>query len=208
MNSIIPIFPLNIVLFPGAKYPLHIFEERYKKMVSNSIETGEGFGMVSKIDLDISHVGCYVIVDKVLKEYENGSMDILVKGIERFEIITKSYNADGYMEAAINTYSDSSSSEYDRIVYEKAVTLFREIIDKTSIDLGKSFWNNLEKTSLKSFKLAEKSGLNIKQQQSLLSFQSENKRLGFLLEHFEKIDDYLDQSQAIREIIAGDGYLN
>ena len=207
MKEIIPIFPLNIVMYPGAKYPLHIFEERYKKMVRNSIFSGEGFGMVSKIDLEISNIGCYVKVDKVIKQYENGSMDIFVEGIERFEIITKSYNPDGYMEAAVTSFRDAHEDKNINTITE-AMSKFREIINRTSIELEDSFWKKLETADLKSFKLAEKSGLSIKQQQNILGIKSENKRIEYLLEHFKKIEIYLEESKAIRELIAGDGYIN
>lgn len=208
MKEIIPIFPLNIVMFPGAKYPLHIFEERYKKMVRNSIFTGLGFGIVSKIDLEISNIGCYVLVDKVIKQYENGSMDIFVEGIQRFEIITRSYNPDGYMEAAVIPYNDAPDESKNQNSIEEALSKFRNIINKTTIDLEKSFWKRLESAELKSFKLAEKSGLNIKQQQNILTYQSENERIEFLLNHFDKIEKYMEESKAIRELIAGDGYIN
>ena len=200
MKEIIPIFPLNIVMYPGAKYPLHIFEERYKKMVRNSILSGEGFGIVSKIDLEISNVGCYVLLDRILKQYDNGSMDIIVDGIERFQILSKTFNPDGYIEAAVIQYNDTPEEVKNQHSTEQALQKFKNIINKTTIEL--------EKAELKSFKLAEKSGLNIKQQQNMLDIKSENSRIDFLLEHFQKIESYLIESQAIREIIAGDGYIN
>jgi len=68
--------------------------------------------------------------------------------------------------------------------------------------------DTLEKTNLKSFKIAEKSGLSILQQQELLNFRSENKRLSYLLDHFEKLEQKLELNKQTREIILGDGYLN
>lgn len=208
MKHIIPIFPLNIVMFPGSKYPLHIFEERYKKMVNNSIASGDGFGIVSKIDLEITNIGCYVIVDQVIKKHENGSMDIFVKGIERFEIITRSFHHLGYLEAAVSLYDDAPDEEKNLFFVEEALQKFKGIINKASIELENSFWNNLETAEIKSFKLAEKSGLNLKQQQAILNSQSENKRIEFLLEHFKKVEAYIEKSKVISELIAGDGYLN
>ena len=195
-------------MFPGAKYPLHIFEERYKKMVNSSITSGEGFGIVSKIDLEIANVGCYVLVDKVIKKYDNGSMDIFVKGIERFEIVTRSYNHNGYMEASVTSYYDAPDDENISLSTIEALKKFKDIINKASIELEESFWKNLETAETKSFKLVEKSGLNIKQQQAILTTQSENKRIKFLLEHFEKIESYIEESKAINKLIVGDGYLN
>ena len=79
---------------------------------------------------------------------------------------------------------------------------------KTEIKLDESFWSNLEKTDLKSFKLAEKSGLNLKQQQNILNYQSEHERINYLLEHYEKVEKYLESGDAMRIIISGDGYVN
>ncbi len=204
----IPLFPLNLVIYPGAKYPLHIFEDRYKIMINKSINDNEPFGIVSKIDLEISKVGCLVNVDSVLKIYENGSMDIIVNGLERFKILSTSFHKDGYMLAEKEKYFDLDNLGYNISVYEKTLDIFTNILDRTAIELGQSFWTSLESAKIKSFKLAEKSGLNLEQQQTLLSLQSENKRLDFLLEHFEKIDNYLDSNQTVKDIIAGDGYLN
>ncbi len=204
----IPLFPLNLVIYPGAKYPLHIFEERYKVMINRSINDNEPFGIVSKIDLEISKIGCLVNVDSVLKIYENGSMDVIVNGLERFKILSTSFHKDGYMLAEKEKYYDLDRANYNITTYEKAVDIFTNILDRTSIELGQSFWSSLDSAKIKSFKLAEKSGLNLEQQQELLALQSENKRLNFLLEHFEKIDTYLDNNQTVKDIIAGDGYLN
>ena len=208
MRSSIPIFPLNIVIYPGSKYPLHIFEERYKKLINRCISTRKGFGIVAKIDLEISKIGCIVEVKKIFKKYENGSMDILVEGSDRFSIFSTLLHSDGYLEAEFESYSDNQFSEEDSFIYDQILGKFRHILDKTEIRLEESFWKKLETTSLKSFKIAEKSGLNLKQQQNLLVIQNENDRLNYLLKHFERVEIYLDRSEAMREIISGDGYIN
>ena len=66
MNSV-PIFPLNLVVFPGSKYPLHIFEERYKILINRCLEDNSGFGIVALIDKKISDVGVFVKVNQVIK---------------------------------------------------------------------------------------------------------------------------------------------
>ena len=92
MNNKIPIFPLNIVIFPDSSYPLHIFEERYKRMLKRSLENNEEFGIVSKIDLEISHIGCMAKISEIVKTYENGSTDIIIKGGARFNIISQNFH--------------------------------------------------------------------------------------------------------------------
>ena len=108
MNKSIPIFPLNLVVFPFSKVPLHIFEERYKKMINKCIDEKTGFGIVSLILSEMSKVGSYVEIVKVERKKENGEMDIIVKGINRFRILKKINHTDGYIVATIDEYNDDS----------------------------------------------------------------------------------------------------
>lgn len=203
----LPLFPLEIVLFPKSKYPLHIFEEHYKIMVNESIEYNQPFGIVSVIDSQISSVGTYTSVAKVVKEYQNGSKDIVVKGGERFLIHHKESHRDGYNTGEVSEYNDSGF-DLDFESYSKTYEHFNRILNITEIKLEESYWRNLENTSFKSFKMAEKSGLDLKQRQKLLEMKSENERLKFLEEHFERINIYLDRREGVKDIISGDGYLD
>lgn len=82
-ERIIPLFPLGIVALPGAPIPLHIFEERYKEMISRCIEQGRVFGIVLFSGERMADAGCTVRVLEVLKRYDDGRMDILTREIER-----------------------------------------------------------------------------------------------------------------------------
>ena len=79
--SRIPIFPLNLVVFPDSKYPLHIFEERYKILIEKCLREKTGFGIVASFERKISDVGVYVIIDSVVKVYDNVESDIVVDGL-------------------------------------------------------------------------------------------------------------------------------
>jgi Lon protease-like protein len=202
-----PIFPLEIVLFPNSKYPLHIFEERYKIMVNQSIENDDPFGIVSSIDSKISNVGTLCRVYEVTKEYDNGSMDIIVEGEDRFFINYKEMHSSGYLTADIVEYNDEDYN-IDFEKYNNTFGKFKSILNKTEIKLDQNYWHALESASHKSFKMAEKSGLDLKQRQKLLEMQNENQRLQYLQEHFERINTYLDRRSEIDDIVAGDGYIN
>ena len=208
MNPKIPIFPLNLVMYPGALYPLHIFEERYKKLINWCRKENEGFGIISKIDSEISTVGCYVELVEVYNIFDNGSMDILVKGIERFQTKSTELHPEGYIEADVVMYGDAESLIFDDPLVGKTVEKFKDVLDRTEIDLDGKYWKRFEEANLKSYKIAEKSGLNLKQQQSLLSLRSEKDRLKYLFDHFERIEEFLDKSETMKSIIAGDGYIN
>lgn len=82
----IPLFPLNTVLFPGAALPLHIFEERYREMVGECLTEDKAFGVVHADGEQMSIVGCAAKVVRVVQRYDDGRMDILCEGGQRFEI--------------------------------------------------------------------------------------------------------------------------
>src|SRR5216117_2799745 len=83
----IPLFPLNVVLLPGAELPLHIFEPRYRQMVKDCLEEKSEFGMILSLDKGVARVGCTAEIMQVTKRYENGRMDILTVGRAPFRVV-------------------------------------------------------------------------------------------------------------------------
>jgi len=83
----IPLFPLNVVLFPGQTVPLHIFELRYREMTRYCIDTKSCFGIVFVNDGKMARTGCSALIVKTLKEYEDGRSDILTVGQSAFHLI-------------------------------------------------------------------------------------------------------------------------
>src|ERR1700730_2323787 len=83
----IPLFPLNVVLLPGADLPLHIFEPRYRQMVSRCLDDRSEFGMLLSLPKGIVRVGCTAEIIEVVKRYEDGRMDILAVGRAPFRIV-------------------------------------------------------------------------------------------------------------------------
>tara|TARA_B100001250_G_scaffold410345_1_gene436606 strand:+ start:1021 stop:1605 length:585 start_codon:yes stop_codon:yes gene_type:complete len=92
--DILPLFPLQLVLLPYEILPLHIFESCYKRMVKNSLENEQPFGIVLKDENGVYKTGCRVEIIKVLQEYPNGESDIIVKGIERFKVVSTEKDGD------------------------------------------------------------------------------------------------------------------
>jgi len=207
MKNTIPIFPLNLVVFPDSKYPLHIFEERYKILIQKCLQDNSGFGIVASIDKRISDVGVYVKVTGILKTYLNGELDIVVQGVERFLINATSLHADGYYIADVEKYDDENIIVDPRL-NDELQSEFEEIVELANYKLEDAFWNNLKNTNLKSYKIAEKSGLTYEQQQELLILKNENERLSYLINYFILIKDKVDRAETLKRIIINDGYLN
>src|SRR5271169_3458618 len=82
-----PIFPLDLVLLPGTPLPLHIFEPRYKEMIAECLDQKKPFGVVRASDEGVADIGCTAEITSVTKKYDDGRMDILTRGVERFEVI-------------------------------------------------------------------------------------------------------------------------
>jgi ATP-dependent Lon protease len=90
----LPIFPLNTVLFPGAILPLHIFEERYKKMIEYAVDNGNLFGLSYRSNAaigretppEVGSVGCVAQIN-ALMPLESGRMNIVSSGLVRYRVI-------------------------------------------------------------------------------------------------------------------------
>ncbi|MFW5708671.1 MAG: LON peptidase substrate-binding domain-containing protein [Chloroflexota bacterium] len=106
----IPLFPLNMVLFPGMPINLHIFEERYKLMVNECIDNRQPFGVVliANGQDDTSHsaephlIGCTAQITQV-QPLQEGRMNITAIGRERFQIVSFNYEKP-YLSGAAETY--------------------------------------------------------------------------------------------------------
>src|SRR5205807_355 len=83
------LFPLDVVLFPGAPLPLHIFEPRYKEMIGECLEAKSPFGLVRAHDDSnaVAGIGCSAEILNVIKRYDDGRLDILTTGRRRFEVL-------------------------------------------------------------------------------------------------------------------------
>ena len=87
MDALIPLFPLDVVLFPGTPLPLHIFEPRYKEMIGECLAQQRAFGVVRAIEQGLAEVGCTAEIVTVVKEYPDGRLDLVTEGRKRFELL-------------------------------------------------------------------------------------------------------------------------
>ena len=84
-----PLFPLGLVLLPQELVPLHIFEERYKVMISECLEQDGEFGIVWLSDEGLKSIGCACVVERVLERAPDGRMNILVVGSQPFRLLRR-----------------------------------------------------------------------------------------------------------------------
>jgi Lon protease-like protein len=122
-SRLIPLFPLQVVVFPRTPLPLHIFEERYKEMVGNAIRENSEFGMVLAKGEGIVNAGCTVSVEKVVHMHPDGRMDILTRGQRRFEIHSLDEEKD-YLQAEVSFFDDDDFAPVPADLREQAIAQF------------------------------------------------------------------------------------
>ena len=176
----LPLFPLELVLLPFEELPLHIFESRYKRMVSNSINKNKSFGIVYRSDNDIFEFGCIAKVSKVVKTYAGGESDIIVKGFSRFQI-TDTFYKDDLSIGKVKIFNDYELEDIKKI---------NEIHDnylKILLKLG--ITNTLDKDldKKKSFEFIQKILLPVHLKKILISNNNEEDRIAIINEIFTKI---------------------
>ena len=104
-SALLPLFPLQVVVFPGTPLPLNIFEERYKELVGDAIRDNSEFGIVLAREDGIVNAGCTVIVEKLTEMFPDGRMNVLTRGKRRFEVL--SLNEDKtYLQAEVRYFED------------------------------------------------------------------------------------------------------
>ncbi|MBZ5577389.1 MAG: LON peptidase substrate-binding domain-containing protein [Acidobacteriia bacterium] len=125
-SGLIPLFPLNVVVFPRTALPLHIFEERYKEMVGNAIRDNSEFGIVLAQEDGIVNAGCTVVVEKVTQMYPDGRMDIVTRGRRRFEIQSLNEEKD-YLQAEVTFFDDDDLSQTPHEVRDQALSYYQDL---------------------------------------------------------------------------------
>ena len=172
MNDKIPIFSLPLVLLPGEKLPLHIFEEKYKKMIEYCLKNNKKFGIINSKNNDSLIIGCTASIDQVVGgENESREYDILVSGTERF--IVKSYNtSEDYKQAYVKTWNDIDDT-IDEVLLQEANVFLYEVLLKLGAS-SKIPQINMPKSS---FEIASMLDIDKRAKKILLKSQSENDRL-------------------------------
>jgi len=127
-KRLLPLFPLHVVVFPRTQMPLHIFEDRYKLMVGDAIREKSEFGIVLAKEEGIVNAGCTVVVEKVLKQYDDGRMDVMTRGQRRFEIVVLNEEMD-YLRGEVEYFDDDDSAPAAPEITHKALDQYKNLLE-------------------------------------------------------------------------------
>lgn len=172
----LPLFPLSVVLLPATPLPLHIFEDRYKVMMSELIPARAEFGVVMAKDDGIVNVGCSATIDRVLQRYPDGRLDLIAIGRRRFRVVSLDDDKP-YLRAAVEYFNDDEAGDVPTDLRRRAIAGFERLrqIEEPNLVIEPS----LEAPQL-SFQLTQFIS-DLDKRQTVLSLRSETERLEFLL---------------------------
>jgi Lon protease-like protein len=128
------LFPLPLVLMPTERLPLHIFEERYKELIAECLDSGADFGLVLATgDGAVHEVGTRATIDEVLDVLEDGAMNVIVRGGDRFRLLELT-SGHSYTTCLVEPIDDTDEPADPEDV-ARAVELFRSLAEETDSDV-------------------------------------------------------------------------
>jgi ATP-dependent Lon protease len=198
----IPLFPLDVVLLPGADLPLHIFEPRYREMVRRCIDEKSEFGMLLALQKGIVHVGCSAEIVEVAKRYNDGRMDILTVGRTPFRVV-QLFTENPLLEGEVDYLEDRETRADARVrrelveLYEACHTL---IFDDYPKNIGDTAQENL------SYIVAGTLPMDLLWKQQILELRCEADRQERLVAYLREWAPHLQKSEAMRQRAGGNGH--
>ena len=202
----IPLFPLNVVLLPGAILPLHIFEPRYRQMVRRCVEEKCEFGVLLALPKGIVRVGCSAEVTEVMKRYNDGRMDILTVGRSPFRIVDL-VNGDGYandelLEGDVD-FLDDREHRTDARTKNDLMQLYEVCHTLVFDDYPRNI--EAEATEYLSFAVAATLPVDLMWKQQLLELRSEADRQERLVGYLREWAPHLQKQEKSRARAGGSG---
>ena len=202
----ISLFPLNVVLLPGATLPLHIFEPRYRQMVRHCVDNQSEFGVLLGLPKGIVRVGCAAQITEVLKRYNDGRMDIITVGRSPFRI-TQLVNADAYAKDALLEgdvdFLDDRDARVDARLQSELTRLYEVCHTLVFDDYPRNI--EAEATEYLSFVVAATLPLDLMWKQQLLELRSEADRQERLVGYLREWAPHLQKQEKSRARAGGSG---
>jgi uncharacterized protein len=202
MTNFIPIFPLGIVVYPGEALNLHIFEPRYKQLISECHTTNKPFGIPTVIDNKVQDYGSLVEITNMSKVYDNGEMDIKTKGVRIFRIleIIKEVPDKLYSGAIVN-YPDN----YEKGNPQVMVKVMQSIRDLHELLKVKKEFKK-DDSDIKCYEVAHHIGLSLEEEYELLGLFDERQRQEYLKRHLTRVIPLVAGMEQLKDKIKLNGH--
>jgi Lon protease-like protein len=203
VTNFIPVFPLNIVVYPGETLNLHVFEPRYKQMIRECLDEKKPFGIPPVVEKNLWDIGTLIEITELAKEHADGTMDIRTKGVSVFRILHRMDEIpDKLYSGAIVTYPpnvmETGDTTLARNIVAEVQRLYALLNVSDKFPVGKEF--------MLSYELAHLVGLSLEQEYELLGIFTELQRLEYLRRHLNSIVPVIRELENIKERIQRNGH--
>ena len=202
MTNFIPIFPLGIVVYPGESLNLHIFEPRYKQLITECNAAGKPFGIPAVIENRLQDYGTVVRIKEITTTYENGEMDIKTQGEKVFRIleVIKEIPEKLYSGAIVNYPVNHEQGSAETM--KRVVNSIKEL--HKLLNVKKDF--NKEDEQLTTYDLAHHVGFSLQEEYELLNLLHERQRQEYLKRHLVKTIPMVSQMESLKEKVKLNGH--
>jgi len=202
MTNFIPIFPLGIVVYPGEELNLHIFEPRYKALITECRETGRSFGIPAVLNNRMHEMGTLMELVEITKMHDNGEMDIRTRGLKVFRILEVVKEVpDKLYSGAIVNYPDNND-QGNRQLMDSVINAIREL--HKMLKVTKEF--KKPDAELWSYDLAHHAGLSLEEEYELLQLMHERQRQEYLKRHIMKVLPVVSEMETLKERVKLNGH--
>jgi Lon protease-like protein len=193
-----PIFPLPLVLLPTERAPLHIFEERYKRMINLCLEDSTEFGIVWLGDDGLAEIGCTARITELIDRMDDGRMNILVRGERPFRLIRR-IDELVYPAGDIELLDDDIAASESHA--EAARSIYADVVERATDERPEA----ADLAGMDAYGMAATVELEPALKQKLLDSRSEDERLEIVEELFEKAVERLERAEHVSEVARSNG---
>ncbi|MEW2921464.1 LON peptidase substrate-binding domain-containing protein [Muricauda sp. ANG21] len=196
----LPLFPLQSVFYPGETVPLHIFEERYKQLISDCRKEALTFGIPVFINNAMSY-GTEVQLVEVVNTYKNGEMDVVCVGRQVFKVLSFEHQMEGKLYSGGEVEFLDVENDADEDLREEVLQKVEVLYDLMDVPFTKT-----SPKQFNSYSLAHKMGLSFEQEYELLQIPREKDRLLYIKEHLDSTTSLLSQVNRTKAVIEMNGH--
>jgi Lon protease-like protein len=169
--SEIGLFPLNLVLLPGEQAPLHVFEPRYKELIGECLEDNGEFGLVLADEDGLREVGTRAGVIEVLETFDDGRLNIVVEGRDRFQLVELTEGRSFQTAEVVEIDDDGEEPTEDEL--EQCLVAYDRVVKAAEAELEDL---DLDADSI-AFQIAARVDFGTEIKQGLLELRSERERV-------------------------------
>ena len=202
MTNFIPIFPLNLVVYPGEDLNLHIFEPRYKQLIAECVELKKNFGIPSVVKEKMGELGTVMEIREVVKMYDNGEMDIKSKGLNVFRVLETIPSVPDKLYSGAIVKHMVTEDDGNKELMQKVLSSIRQLHEL--LHVAKTF--SKPDDQLTTYDVAHHIGLSLEEEYELLGLTQEVQRQEYIRRHLKKVIPVVMEMETLKERVKLNGH--